>query len=275
MLGEQRTSEVGARFKLARAGRMELHRATHDEKYAVRSGETGRRRWQHYKQREYVASQKSGSGDSGQPGARKATPYVRTGLLSGDCLPIALLSELAIGICRRTPMLAQWRDAVRLYLDDYALPMSARSAYGVMPLGVYIGSPTAETYRPLEGEMTYRYFMPTRRQFWWLGATSHLESNAVLMAAAAKAFGKPEYRDCALRHLEWVMGMNPFGACLMTGEGWRNSYPYSRFVGPLIGGIVNGIAGNEQDVPILQMEYGSDWRTGEYWTPHNASTCGR
>jgi hypothetical protein len=56
----------------------------------------------------------------------------------------------------------------------------------------------------------------------------------------------------------------------MTGEGWRNSYPYSRFVGPLIGGIVNGVAGNTQDVPILQMEYGNDWRTGEYWTPHNA-----
>jgi hypothetical protein len=33
---------------------------------------------------------------------------------------------------------------------------------------------------------------------------------------------------------------------------------------------VNGVAGNAQDVPILEMEYGNDWRTGEYWTPHNA-----
>jgi hypothetical protein len=32
----------------------------------------------------------------------------------------------------------------------------------------------------------------------------------------------------------------------MTGEGSRNSYPYSHFVGPLIGGIVNGIAGKRQ-----------------------------
>ena len=159
---------------------------------------------------------------------------------------------------------------MRLYLDEYVTPMSARSAYGIMPLGIYLGSPTAETYRPLDGELTYRYFMPTRQRSWWLGVTSHLESHAVLLAAAAKAFGKPEYRDLALRQLEWVMGNNPFGASLMTGEGWRNSYPYSRFVGPLIGGIVNGVAGNAQDVPILQMEYGNDWRTGEYWTPHNA-----
>ena len=148
--------------------------------------------------------------------------------------------------------------------------MLFRSAYGVMPLGVYPGSPTEETYRPLEGELTYRYFMPTRQRSWWLGVTSHLESHAVLLGAAATVFGKPEYREAAFRQMEWVMGNNPFGACLMTGEGWRNSYPYSRFAGPLIGGIVNGIAGNAQDVPILQMEYGNDWRTGEYWTPHSA-----
>ncbi len=121
----------------------------------------------------------------------------------------------------------RWRDAVRLYIDDYVAPMSARSAYDVMPLGLYL-------------------------------------------AAAARVFRKPEYRDAAYRQLEWVMGNNPFGACLMWGEGWRNSYPYSRFVGPIIGGIVNGVAGNAQDVPILEMEYGNDWRTGEYWTPHNA-----
>ena len=157
--------------------------------------------------------------------------------------------------------------SVRLYLDEYVLPMSARSAYSVTPLGLF---PTAETYRPLDGELTYRYFMPTRQRSWWLGVTSHLESHAVLLAAAVKAFRKPEYRDRALRQPEWVMGNNPFGACLMWAKARRNSYPYSRFAGPIIGGIVNGVAGNAQDVPILEMEYGNDWRTGEYWTPHNA-----
>ena len=112
--------------------------------------------------------------------------------------------------------------------------------------------------------------MPTRQRSWWLGVTSHLESHGALLFGAARMFGKPEYGSLALRQMEWVMGNNPFGACLMTGEGWRNSYPYSRFAGPIIGGIVNGIAGNAQDVPILEMEYGNDWRTGEYWTPHNA-----
>ena len=111
---------------------------------------------------------------------------------------------------------------------------------------MFLGSPTAETYRPLAGDLTYRYFMPVRKQFWWLGMTSHLECYALLLAEAAQAFGRTQYRDLAYRQLEWVMGANPFGACLMTGEGMRNPYPHSRFVGLIPGGIMNGIAGNSQ-----------------------------
>jgi hypothetical protein len=57
----------------------------------------------------------------------------------------------------------------------------------------------------------------------------------------------------------------------MTGEGMRNVYPHSRFVGLNPGGIVNGIAGNLNDEPILDAEYGYDWRTAEYWSPHNSN----
>jgi hypothetical protein len=41
-------------------------------------------------------------------------------------------------------------------------------------------------------------------------------------------------------------------------------------VGLIPGGIMNGIAGNTRDEPILDTEYGFDWRTTEYWSPHNA-----
>ena len=33
---------------------------------------------------------------------------------------------------------------------------------------------------------------------------------------------------------------------------------------------MNGIAGNAQDEPVLDMQYRLDWRTTEYWQPHNA-----
>jgi hypothetical protein len=163
-----------------------------------------------------------------------------------------------------------WRDAVKLHLDAYALPMAARSPYRIVPFGIFRGASSSELYRPLAGKLTYRYFMPVRRTDWWVGATSHLESYALAGILAAKQFGNGEYRDLAMRQLEWVMGANPFGACLMTGEGMRNPYPHSRFVGLIPGGILNGIAGNTRDEPILDIENGFDWRTTEYWTPHNA-----
>jgi hypothetical protein len=182
--------------------------------------------------------------------------------------PLALL-ELARALPGHRDA-ARWRDAVRMHLDEYVLPMTAHSAYATMPFGVFLGSPTADTYRPLAGEFTYRYFMPVRKQFWWLGMTSHLECYAVLLAAAAHTFENYRYRSLAFRQLEWIMGANPFGACLMTGEGMRNPYPHSRFVGLIPGGIMNGIAGNTKDAPVLDTEYGFDWRTTEYWSPHNA-----
>jgi hypothetical protein len=163
-----------------------------------------------------------------------------------------------------------WRDAVRLHLDEYVLPLAARSAYGIIPYGAYSGSPTSEYYRPLAGELTYRYFMPARRSLWWIGTTVFLECHAVLLAGAARLFDSIEYRNLAYRQLEWVMGGNPFGACLMTGEGSRNPYPHSPFVGLIPGGIMNGIAGNTRDEPVLDMEQRLNWRTNEYWGPMNA-----
>ena len=106
-----------------------------------------------------------------------------------SALPALALLELARALPEH-PNAAHWRDAVRLHLDEYVLPLAAHSAYAIVPFGVFLGSPTAETYRPLAGDLTYRYFMPVRKQFWWLGMTSHLECYALLLAEAAQAFGQ-------------------------------------------------------------------------------------
>ena len=170
------------------------------------------------------------------------------------------------------PDLAKWKDAVRLHMDEYLLPMAERNAYRIIPLGLFMESPTPETYRPLDGKLTYRYFHPVRKQFWWQGANCHLASNALLLGWAAKSLGgdNRKYVDLAYRQLEWIMGANPFAACMMTGEGMRNPYPHSRFVGLIPGGIMNGIAGNAEDEPVLDMQYDLNWRTCEYWSPHVA-----
>lgn len=166
----------------------------------------------------------------------------------------------------------KWKDAVELHIDEYLMPMAGRNAYRVIPLGLFLGSPTPETYRPLAGGVTYRYFHPVRKQFWWQGANCHLASNALLLGWTAQLAGDKgrKYVDLAYRQLEWIMGANPFAACMMTGEGMRNPFPHSRFVGLIPGGIMNGIAGNAQDEPVLDMQYTLNWRTCEYWSPHVA-----
>jgi hypothetical protein len=214
---------------------------------------------------EFIGSQKEVRG-FWRASEKDAAPYNDA---VHSAMPAIALLEAAAALPKH-PEAQRWRDAVRLHLDEYVLPMAARSAYAIMPFGVFKGSPTAELYRPLAGELTYRYFMPARKQHWWLGTTSHLENYALLLAMAASLFGKREYRDLAYRQFEWIMGANPFGACLMTGEGMRNPYPHSRFVGLIPGGIMNGIAGNANDEPVLDTENGFDWRTTEYWSPHNA-----
>lgn len=186
-----------------------------------------------------------------------------------SAMPGFALLELA-GLFPEHAQAGRWRDAVGMHLEECILPLCARSAYRIVPFNLYFGSPTPERYRPLAGQLTYRFFKPTGPRLWASGTTSNLLSYAVLLARAGKVFAKREYTDLAYRQLEWVMGANPFGACLMTGEGMRNPYPHSRFVGLIPGGLPNGIAGDRNDEPVLDVELGFDWRTVEYCTPHNA-----
>ena len=166
----------------------------------------------------------------------------------------------------------KWLDAVRLHADEYLLTMSSRNAYRIIPLGMALGSPTPEKYRPLAGKLNYRYFYPTRHGFWWQGANCHYAANALLLGSLAKIRGDAgkKYVALAYRQLEWIVGANPFAASMMTGEGMRNPFPHSRFVGLIPGGIMNGIAGNMNDEPVLDLAYTLDWRTCEYWSPHVA-----
>lgn len=184
-------------------------------------------------------------------------------------MPLFTLLEVAAAFPEHTQA-SRWRDAVRMHLDECILPLSARSAYRIIPAGLYFGSPTPDRYRPLAGDLTYRYFKPVGERLWASGTTSHLECYAIALARAGKVFRERDYIDLAYRQLEWLMGANPFAACLITGEGMRNPYPHSRFVGLIIGGLPNGIAGDAQDEPVLDTQYGFDWRTVEYCTPHNA-----
>jgi hypothetical protein len=166
-------------------------------------------------------------------------------------------------------MAAQWKSAARTYIDEYLFPMVAKSAYGIVPFGLFWQAPADENYRPLGGGYRYRFFMPVYdRSRLWAGLNSHLLSHALLLAQAELQFGDKRYRDMAYAQLEWVFGANPFGSSLVTGLGSRQPPAFSPFVGLIAGGIMNGIAGNAEDQAVLDLQDSTDWRTNEYWSPH-------
>lgn len=245
-------------------GDIELYQATGRDEYAVSAAQNGGLLLA-LQNTEFIGEQKAVRG-FWRTSETDASPYTDA---VHPAVPLLALAELAETFPRHRD-LPRWREAVKLHIEEYVFPLVAHSAYDIVPFGIFTGSPTPETYRPLAGQLTYRFFMPVRKQYWWLGTTSHLECYAAALAAAARLFENQAWRDLAYRQLEWVMGANPFAACLMTGEGMLNPYPHSRFVGLIPGGIMNGIAGNMRDEPVLDTENGFDWRTTEYWSPHNA-----
>jgi len=172
------------------------------------------------------------------------------------------------------PDAAAWKAAAQLYIDGYLVPMTSRSAYGIVPFGLYVsystGRPAGDTYRPLAGNLTYRFFLPASDpNNPSVGINSHLLSHALFLAEAAVYFGRSDYRDMAYAQLEWVFGNNPFGATLVTGLGAQNPPAFSPFVGPIAGGVMNGIAGSITDTPQLATLDSTYWETNEYWSPLN------
>jgi len=243
---------------------LELYKATGEKSWLTEATALGTRLLA-LQEKQYIGGQKKIRG-FWHVSATDPSPYAEA--IFPTLPPLALLElHLTTSAQNRT---SQWLEAVQIYLEDFVLPSTSKNAFRIVPFGLFKGSPTKEKYRNLEGELTYRYFIPVRKQFWWVGNSSHLEGHACLLAKAAALLGRQEYFSLALRQLEWIMGANPFNACLMTGEGMNNPYPHSRFVGLVPGGIMNGIGGNVEDEPVLDLAYGLDWRTTEYWAPHNA-----
>jgi len=127
------------------------------------------------------------------------------------------------------------------------------------------------------------FFFPHANEsgYWWQGENARLAS---LAAAARKAAAvlqeEPELQhrleSYALNQLNWILGCNPFDACLLHGFG-RNNPEYEKDYPNAYGGICNGITAgfdDEQDIDFLPHPYAGQgehrWRWSEQWIPHAA-----
>ena len=98
---------------------------------------------------------------------------------------------------------------------------------------------------------------------------------------AARAFPGEEGLAARLRRyaadqLDWILGLNPFDACLLHGFGRGNPEYEARWPNTR-GGICNGITGgfeDEEDIDFLPLPWAEQgehrWRWSEQWLPHGA-----
>lgn len=120
---------------------------------------------------------------------------------------------------------------------------------------------------------------------WWQGENARLGSMATAARLAARLFSddKP-FRDSlqtfALDQLNWVLGLNPYDACMVQGTGYTNpaygffgTFEYTNAPGGIVNGVTAGLT-NEADIDF-NLSYkltgkDNDWRWAEQWLPHAA-----
>jgi hypothetical protein len=125
---------------------------------------------------------------------------------------------------------------------------------------------------------------------WWQGENARLGSMAAAARLGALMLG--ESKDGAERaladrlwafssnQLNWILGLNPFDACMLHGKGRNNlaymffdSYEYTNAPGGICNGVTAGYADETGiDFGLHYAETGKDddWRWAEQWLPHAA-----
>jgi Glycosyl hydrolase family 9/Cellulase N-terminal ig-like domain len=120
---------------------------------------------------------------------------------------------------------------------------------------------------------------------WWQGENARLASMAAAARLAAARFSDdPQFQkrlqSYATSQMNWILGLNPFDACMMYGVGRNNpeymffdSWEFTNAPGGISNGITSGFRDeNDIDYDLRWKQTGADndWRWQEQWLPHAA-----
>ncbi|MBS1916769.1 MAG: glycoside hydrolase family 9 protein [Bacteroidetes bacterium] len=118
---------------------------------------------------------------------------------------------------------------------------------------------------------------------WWQGENARLGSLATAARMAANIFEDDKLfhdslENFALDQLNWILGLNPFDACMLQGTGHNNpayeffgTFEYSNAPGGIVNGITSGLNDEHDidfDLSYAQTGKDFDWRWVEQWLPH-------
>ncbi len=122
-----------------------------------------------------------------------------------------------------------------------------------------------------------------RRKTHHVGQNTMYLMQAWALTCAWRVVKDDAFLALATRQIDWVLGRNPFGLCMMEGQGSFNPPAYHhRYMcipghprGAVPGAVCNGIARLQPgpDKPLFDMTTGNipQFETNEPWLPHNAT----
>jgi len=125
------------------------------------------------------------------------------------------------------------------------------------------------------------FFLPYRAiDEWKVGENSDYLSVAWAMALARQVVTSSRTTKAIIQnHLDWVMGKNPFGVCMVHGAGSSNPRFYHHRYdsipghenGAVPGAVPNGLIRESIDSPSPRFDVlGNAYETNEPWVPHNS-----
>lgn len=159
------------------------------------------------------------------------------------------------------------------FVNDFLQGMSALSPYGQMAVGLEPATPPRprQDGRGLEPPEKFKVMHFSHREAWVRdhGLNCDLLAMATVALERYRDTQDPALRDFAQRQVNWLLGANPLGYCMVEGYGTSHPPTVDPAVGTGLvrGGIPNGIIGRGLDnVPA----WGTSWDSREYWLPQNA-----
>jgi hypothetical protein len=162
---------------------------------------------------------------------------------------------------------AKVEDILRRCLDEYVFPLASLTPFGFIPFGAFIqASSEGDLYRPWRDGYRYRFLMPEHHpQSINHGLAGHWTSWAHALALTGSLLGDARCTELAWSQLQWLVGGNPFNSSLISGVGFNNPMPHSRFLGTFPGGFCTAFNGSSDDRPLLDLDGNAQWNTTEYW----------
>ncbi|MFH0953214.1 MAG: glycoside hydrolase family 9 protein [Verrucomicrobiota bacterium] len=171
------------------------------------------------------------------------------------------LLELAEALPVTDPLRARITEAMDLYVRAFLKKTADGTPFNVVGQALERNAAT--------GLFQVYYFALNRTYGAPHGLNCDIMASGLVALRYARLPGQAEYKDLAWEQLQWVLGKNPLGFCMISGIGKTNPYtlthPWNK--GPTLGGLINGVSGDEE---TGAPSYDASWGSSEYWKPHNA-----